>query len=148
MGPVTALRSFYGRYFDVYGRSRRFEYFWNLFIQTIGIILGMILIVVSEGSHDGLESGDLNLFSKSILVIIALWSVASIVPWITLQVRRFHDMGYTGWMVALFVGLWFIPIIGSIGWIVQFFWLLFGSGTAGLNQYGQDPRFSAAGTFA
>ena len=80
MGPVTALRSFYGRYFDVYGRSRRFEYFWILFIQTIGGILGMILIVLSEGSLDGLESGDLNLFSMSILGVMVLWSVAKHCP--------------------------------------------------------------------
>ena len=148
MGPVTALRSFFGRYFDVYGRSRRFEYFWITFIQVAGFIFGTILVALSSGSPEGFESGDLNLFSMSILAIMALWSVSTIIPWITLQIRRFHDMGYTGWMVALFVGLLFIPVIGFIGQIVQFFWLLFGSGTAGLNQYGQDPRFSTAGTFA
>ena len=50
-------------------------------------------------------------------------------------------MGYTGWIVALFIGLYFIPFVGTLGAIIQFLWLFFGSGTAGNNAYGPDPRF-------
>lgn len=147
MGPVTALRSFFGRYFDVYGRSRRFEYFWILLIQVVGFFLCVALIALSEGPIEDIEFEDLNIFSQAVLVIMAFWSVGTIVPWMTLSVRRFHDMGYTGWMVAFFTGLWVIPLIGLLGSIVQFFWILLGNGTAGMNQYGQDPRFSSANTF-
>ena len=147
MGPATALRSFFGRYFDVNGRSRRFEYFWILVIQTAGFFVGVALIALNEGSVSELASDELGLLSQFILGVMALWTFGTLVPWLTLNVRRFHDMGYSGWLVALFMGLWFIPPLGFIGSMVQFFWVLLGSGTAGLNAYGQDPRFSTASAF-
>ena len=68
-----------------------------------------------------------------LLQIVTLISLITIIPWTTLSIRRFHDMNHTGWLVALFMGLWVIPPIGS--------------GTAGHNPYGLDPRFSRTADF-
>jgi len=54
--------------------------------------------------------------------------------WISLamQVKRWHDRGKSGWMVLIN----FIPIVGLIWALVE---LGFLKGTAGSNQYGEDP---------
>jgi len=147
MGPVTAITLFYTRYFDVYGRSRRFEYAWMLLAHGALLIL-IAGLVMTFGVADSFESVEnLNSFGNVLMGLYSLIWLGSAVPWITLNIRRFHDMNYTGWMVALFVGLWIIPPIGALGSIIQFFWVLFGGGTPGANKYGQDPRFSPSIVF-
>jgi len=147
MGPITAISLFFTRYFDFFGRSRRFEYAWILLLHGGLIVLFAALTMTFgvEGSVDSAE--DLNGLGQIIMGLYAVIWIGSFVPWVALNARRFHDMNYTGWMVALFAGLWLIPPIGALGGLIQFFWTLFGSGTPGMNKYGQDPRFSPANAF-
>jgi len=63
--------------------------------------------------------------------IIGIWVLASIIPSIALQVRRFHDQDRSGWMVLL----GFIPYVGGL--IVFIFMCL--KGTTGPNRFGPDP---------
>ncbi len=147
MSPISAASSFFVRCFDVHGRSRRSEYLWMTIINVLFWVLVVYALILTEG---GLERFDGENVSDSGMIILGLASLASliaIVPWTTLSIRRFHDMGHTGWLVALFMGLWVIPPIGSLGSIIQFFWMAFGGGTAGNNPYGPDPRFSRSADF-
>ena len=147
MGPIKAVTNFYTRYFDVYGRSRRSEYGWILLVQT-GLLFALSAVAMTFGtSGNELETSDFNDFGMAVSGLYGLICIGSVIPWITLTIRRFHDMNYTGWMVALFAGLWLIPPIGALASIVQFFWILFGSGTPGTNSYGQDPRFTQNNVF-
>lgn len=61
-----------------------------------------------------------------------LISLALIVPGIAVGVRRLHDLNKTGWLYLLCL----IPIVGAILLIVWFVQ----PGTAGSNQYGDDPK--------
>jgi uncharacterized membrane protein YhaH (DUF805 family) len=65
-------------------------------------------------------------------VIGWLFSLALLVPSITVGVRRLHDTGRSGWTELL--GL--IPLAGIIILIV--FWVQ--EGTAGENKYGPNPK--------
>ena len=144
MGPVKALTLFYTHYFDVYGRSRRFQYVWILFLHFCLMVLMAAGVYTLGSSGDVLDANGLkgvNAFGSLLISLYSLVWIASIIPWLTLCIRRFHDMNHTGWLVALFMGLWLIPPIGALGSVIQFFWLLLGSGTPGANSYGQDPRF-------
>lgn len=142
MGPISALSSFFIRCFDLSGRSRRSEFAWMLIIQTIALLLMVLTLGSIEGGFDSIDEENLSAAGKVLSSVFGLIWLGTTIPWVTLSIRRFHDMGYTGWMVALFTGLWIIPPIGALGSIVQFFWLLFGGGTPGVNAYAQDPRFS------
>ena len=53
---------------------------------------------------------------------------------LVIQVRRFHDMNHSGWLILLFI----LPLVN----IFVFFYLLLGSGTQGINHYGPQ-RISA-----
>ena len=147
MGPVAALSSFFKGYFDVMGRSRRSEFGWMWLIQFFVTIGGVLLIMAMGVTEAELASDDLPTPAIAVLALFTLAWIGTLIPWTTLTIRRFHDMGYTGWLHALFIGLWIIPPLGFLGSIVQFFWVLLGGGTAGSNQYGQDPRFTQRDTF-
>ncbi len=58
MGPVTAFTSFFTRYFDVYGRSRRSEYGWMIINQILAYILLMILYGIMTGGLDAINADD------------------------------------------------------------------------------------------
>lgn len=154
MGPVAALTSFFKRSFDVFGRSRRSEYGWMLIILPV-IFIGCAMFLPAPGypSLDvspTLSDGSLSEPSWTVSLISGVLFVlvlGSMIPSTTLTIRRFHDMGHSGWWHALFTGLWIIPPLGALGWFVQFFWLLLGSGTGGANAYGPDPRYSPSTTF-
>lgn len=148
MSPLHAFQLFFSRYIDIHGRSRRFEFVWMVLIQTVAFVLWASLFM-SYGLDGPLRGGigeqdlsfeDLTGAGVFLVVLYILYGLVTIIPWITLQMRRFHDLGYSAWLLALFYGLWLVPPLGFVGSIIKFFWLLLGSGTAGVNQYGQDPR--------
>ena len=98
------------RYWQFSGRARRQE-FWLFLLLTflVGFVFGLV----------GLE------------YVVFLWGLAIIVPWISLCVRRLHDLGHTGWLVLLK----FIPIIN----LLFYLYIGFKSGEAGSNTFGPDP---------
>ena len=109
------------RYAEFTGRSRRKEYWlFALMMLVAGIVVGMV-----EGML-GL-SGTLGTYGPLSWLLIA----AIIVPSIAVGVRRFHDLGKSGWWML--VGL--IPIVGGL--VLLFFFVQ--EGDKGPNQYGPDP---------
>jgi uncharacterized membrane protein YhaH (DUF805 family) len=71
-------------------------------------------------------------FSGTAFGLFALFALASFIPTIAVQVRRFHDQDRSGWMVLLAL----IPYLGGL--IVLIFMCL--EGTRGANRFGLDPR--------
>ena len=63
-----------------------------------------------------------------------------------LRIRRFHDLGQSGWLVLAFIVLGVLPVIGILADIVNFVWYMF-RGTVGPNQYGKDPLGQDADIF-
>ena len=128
----------YRRYAEFSGRSRRKEYwlFTLLLLIVYSIFGALILSAVPWGSigHPPLPGalpftpGPLLFVGGALFVIFAL---ASFIPSIAVQVRRFHDQDRSGWLVLL----GFIPYVGGL--IVLVMMCL--EGTRGPNRYGDDP---------
>lgn len=95
------------RYADFKGRSGRAE-FWTF----LGVSAGMIVFVMLL---TGLSSDTANTeklappappganASPVGAIIYVVWWLTSIVPWVAVQVRRFHDQGRSGWLA--FIGI-------------------------------------------
>jgi uncharacterized membrane protein YhaH (DUF805 family) len=107
------------KYIDFSGRARRKEY-WMF--QVGVLIAGMAALLI-----DAIVFGGPILFS--------LLMLASFIPTIACQVRRFQDQDRSGWLVLLNL----LPGIGSIVVLV----FMFLEGTRGQNQYGPDPKSGA-----
>jgi len=66
------------------------------------------------------------------IVLLILLYLALFIPWLAVQVRRFHDQDMSGW----FVLLQFIPYVGGL--IMLVFMCI--DGTPGPNRFGADPK--------
>lgn len=104
------------------GRARRAEY-WMFYLFTIifgfvAIILDNVLGLASEETGYG--------------TIYLLFSLAIVLPSLSVTVRRLHDVGKSGWWI--FINL--IPFVGSI-WL---FILTVTDSQPFENQYGVNPK--------
>jgi uncharacterized membrane protein YhaH (DUF805 family) len=129
------------KYAEFSGRSRRKEYWMFVLFNFLAILalaaLGGVGIAISED------------YGGFLFVPLGIYVLAVIIPSLSVAVRRFHDIGKSGWMILLFFALGFIPIVGFIAAVIQIVMLCQDS-DPGVNQYGPNPKFpeQAAGMFA
>ena len=106
-----ALKLFFSNYINFEGRSNRGEYWWAfLAIILISFVLGII---------DGM---------LGIMVLGAIFSLATLIPGIAIGVRRLHDIDKSGWW--LLIGL--VPVVGFI--VLIYFFIQ--KPTPGPNRFG------------
>ncbi len=121
MGFVAAVqRALIERYTTFTGRASRDEFWWFMLFQLIVAIAASVI--------DGA------LGSPLLQLVVSL---ALLVPFIALVVRRLHDADRSGWWALLLL----LPVIGLIALIV----IGLTPGTAGENRFGPAPRPSPSG---
>lgn len=135
MGFTEAIKTFYARYTDFSGRSSRSEFWWVQLCLAILTFLFYFGVAISSESSIGGEISATQLVLIGGLILIFLGHLIGL---IALQVRRFHDLDKTGWLVLVFGILSLIPLVGTLVSIGQLIWFCF-RGTIGGNQYGPDP---------
>ncbi len=110
MSFMDAVKSGFSNYITIQGRAPRSAYWWwALFIFLASIVLG-------------LGAGGL---------LGTLFSLGTLLPSITVGVRRLHDTGRTGWWLLIVL----VPVVGVIVLLVFFVM----RGNEGANDYGPDP---------
>lgn len=134
----TAISTCFSKYADFQGRARRSEY-WYFVLFNFLVIIGLAVaggIVGAVFGFGGIGAGSGTLIL--IIVLVGLYWLGMLIPNIAVQVRRFHDLGVTGWFVLIFALLGAIPYIGWLISIGEFVWFC-QRGTVGENKYGLDP---------
>ena len=112
MNFVDSIKICFSKYVDFSGRAKRPEFWWfTLFLFLANLVLGML--------------GDM---------ISMLFSLATLLPSLSVGARRLHDTNRSGWWQLL----WLIPVIG---WIVMIVFLV-QEGEAGDNRFGNAPLHS------
>jgi len=96
------------------GRARRKEY-WSfyLFYSIFGIVVSI------------LDSIIFNIQYEDYGIISIIWSLLTLIPYLSVCVRRYHDCDKRGWVI-------FIPIYNLV--------MLFFDGTYGENRFGDEPK--------
>jgi uncharacterized membrane protein YhaH (DUF805 family) len=112
MDFMTAVKTvFMENYANFEGRAQRSEFWWfALFVFVVSLVLQLVL-------------GD---------IVSMIFSLAVLLPSISVAVRRLHDVDRTGWWYLLVL----IPLIGALILIFAFF---IHRGTTGANRFGPDP---------
>ena len=144
---VTALAAKARNYWTFSGRAPRSEY-WMMTLITYGVLVAVafVLLFVLKGLSDarvvrGWVGGHLR-YDEYSPVITALMYFVSFLGGIALlpvNVRRLHDHGFSGWVIAVFFVLGWIPCLQLISGLCSFVWLGCSPGTVGANKYGPDP---------
>ena len=110
------------KYAEFEGRSRRKEYWFfalfNTLFSTILVFSDSLVGTFNEAAGLGLLSG--------------IYSLAVMIPSLSVLVRRLHDTGRSGWWALII----FLPLIGII--VLLVFCLL--DSDDGDNRYGSNPK--------
>ena len=130
----------YVRYFEFGGRSTRTEYWlFNLFWFSV-----IIVILIGSGGLDWLLFGtpdhalDFEALGLGMTLLIG-FGVISFIPMAAVTVRRFHDVGLSGWIAAGLLFACFFEPLDIIANIVMFVIALLPS-DANDNQWGDNPH--------
>jgi uncharacterized membrane protein YhaH (DUF805 family)/cold shock CspA family protein len=115
-GPSIGLWSYFRagittNYANFHGRARRKEYWGFALFYT----LGMILLAIAGLAIDA-AVGNFDYSAEApvaTIVIVLLAMLASVIPGIAVSVRRFHDIGLSGWFYLVMVVVGFI-LAGSV----------------------------------
>lgn len=127
-------------YVGFHGRARRQEYWMFVLVNAIiGIALLAIgkLTKMPDGptfgigmSRNGLGVWGIGVFGNPVL--FQAYALATLLPFLAVEVRRLHDIGRRGWW-------WLFGLVPVLGWFVVVF-LCATDGVAGENRYGPDPK--------
>ncbi len=131
MNFTAAIRSFWSRFADFKGRSRRSEYWYvQVFLVVTNLAVAGIDLALMDGDVDRFIANG----GGGIVGLI--WIFATIVPALAVLIRRLHDTGKTGWWAL--VG--FIPFVGAIVLLV----FTVTDSSPGENKYGTSPKASSS----
>ncbi len=121
----------YKNYAKFTGRARRREYWGFILFYSIiycAVYCPFFFYTDVELTVDG---GDTALLLVSAVASILFWAI-SFVPYLAVTVRRFHDVGKSGWYVFIVL----IPVIGSIWFLVE----MCTDSEPFENDYGENPK--------
>ena len=103
------------RLFDYAGRSRRREYWlFLLFDQLLSALL--LGIALSSSPVASLTAGKMDVDAVTILALLVFmgYSLAALLPYFAVTVRRFHDVGRSGWWLILVIGVMVFNRLGIV----------------------------------
>ena len=130
MGFIQAMTAWVQNYARFNGRAGLSEYWWVVLGQFVVVLVLDLLLSTAGRNADGSTNG----LGMIVSILLIIWSLATIIPSLSVTVRRLHDTNRSGWTYLL--GL--IPLVGGI--IVLVF-TLGGSNPAGARFDGVDqPR--------
>ena len=121
------------------GRARRSDWWVMTLIAGLGVGVMFAICLVSIGINVFQEDFDGNAAALSPGAGLALVciGVPLLIWYLATGVRRCHDLGWSGWVILLYVlAAWFLPY----GWVLPL--VVFGGkdGQPFPNQYGPDPK--------
>ena len=110
----------YQNYFDFQGRASRSEY-WLFFLWMVILGAGAIAIDVFVFGTNPLAP--MGMYGPAYLLVCG----ANLIPGLSVQVRRLHDLDRTGWWALLSL----VPIAGLVIFVFNLL-----PGTQGANRFG------------
>ena len=129
VGFGQAIKMGFKNYATFNGRSRRSEFwFFHLLHFCVSFSISLIYSLIAVITKD--DGSLFTIFNG----LISLYNLAVLIPNIALAVRRFHDIGKSGYYVLL--GL--IPIVGTI--IVMYYSCI--DSEVNSNEYGPSPKYN------
>ena len=141
MGFIDSVQSGFFKCFDYQSRSSRSEFWW---FYAFSLIITLFDAIISSAVE-----------SIGYLIISIIISIGIFIPFISLTIRRLHDIDLSGWwylfysvvpliIVLIALASSFYLIFISFFIYIYFVYLMVKKGTEGLNKFGNDPLGDAS----
>jgi len=109
MGPVQSVKICMRKYFKFSGRASRAEFWWfiglYLSFSLSPIIWRLIHWTLADKSLPAITSGQENMFLFLVQSVVGL---LLIIPVFAVSWRRLHDLGWHGWVFAIWFVFWLL----------------------------------------
>ena len=148
-----AIKTCFQKYAKFSGRARRSEFWWfYLLVGAVNGVLGWILQIfaakkaalVSEAMSlsfselDKLEAissqessyANINLI---LMILIGVWFLVTLLPFLAAHVRRLHDIGKSGWLLLLY-------LVCGVGGLIPLL-MCIQDGKKEANEHGPSPKY-------
>jgi len=143
MSFFDAVAVAFKKYFDFSGRSSRSEFWWFFLFCILLYMLAFSLTINEIGELN--PSNPEEFLSQALTSWFGIAVILTLIPSISISVRRFHDINMSGWwyvalQIAPSILAQFIFIFSFISFITLFAYLYFMCAEGGEeNQYGINP---------
>lgn len=130
------------RAMDFSGRSCRREYWMFMALKVICsalLAIGLVFTgaIASAPIFSGRTAAAL-LGNLTALAAVAAWLLIFLLPEIALTIRRWHDIGNSGWVIVVLMIWSLLPVVGFLAGIVHLVAMCW-PGDKSSNQYGPNP---------
>ena len=92
MSPLVAIRTCLRKYATFDGRAGRVEYWWFV-LPLLAIYFGGDLVIEELYNADAVET------AEAMDVVLFVFGITLFLPFVAVTIRRFHDVGLSGWWV-------------------------------------------------
>ena len=133
----------FSNYFNFNGRGSRSEFWWFFLFCILLYMLAFSLSINEIGEPD--SSNPEKFLSQALTSWFGIAVILTLIPSISVSVRRFHDINMSGWwyvalQVAPSILAQFLFIFSFISFMALFAYLYFMCAEGGEeNQYGSNP---------
>ncbi|WP_433876050.1 DUF805 domain-containing protein [Sinomonas atrocyanea] len=109
-----AIRRFFAKYATFTGRAGRGEYWWWVLASVIVSIILQVVITAGT-SYDAYGRPVPGPVAILGYILVAAFTLATLVPSIAVTVRRLHDVNLSGWLALVAL----VPFLGPIAVLVM-----------------------------
>lgn len=103
MKPIDAITTAFRKYATFAGVASRSEYWW---FTLLYVLVNAIFVMVQNSDRD---------LTLAVWGFSALWGLGVFLPGLAVTVRRFHDAGFSGWWLLL----WIVAILLTMSSFAQ-----------------------------
>ena len=146
MNFISSIKTCFKKYIDFNGRASRSE-FWYFTLLLVFGYFGLLLIVnYWNDSNLFYELSD-SLYNSINYLIYGMFyglPIICLIPFVSVTIRRIHDIGQSGFVILIFFVGFFIAFILKSELIVRIVFIILGvfltQKSAGKNQFGPVPK--------
>ena len=129
---LDAVKTCFKKWSAWEGRASRSESNWFYLLQLLVILP---LYISLEPIEDGGFIGTIGL----VYAISCFGTLIIFMPALMVNIRRLHDLGYSGWVIPAVFVISLIPLIGILISLIYTLVLIIAPGDSGSNKYGPVP---------
>ena len=146
MNFITSIKTCFKKYIDFNGRASKSE-FWYFTLLLVFGYFGLLLIVnYWNDSNLFYELSD-SLYNSINYLIYGMFyglPIICLIPFVSVTIRRIHDIGQSGFVILIFFVGFFIAFLLKNELIVRIVFIILGvfltQKSAGKNQFGSVPK--------
>tara|TARA_B100001564_G_scaffold227409_1_gene191806 strand:+ start:75 stop:518 length:444 start_codon:yes stop_codon:yes gene_type:complete len=146
MNFINSIKTCFKKYIDFNGRASRSEFWYFTLLLVFGYFGLLIIVNYWNDSNFFYELSD-SLYNSINYLIYGMFyglPIICLIPFVSVTIRRIHDIGQSGFVILIFFVGFFIAFLLKSELIVRIVFIILGvfltQKSAGKNQFGPVPK--------